>query len=82
MCRLFISRGQVEAFVTGLFGYSRDYVAFKGHLRDFLISLKEFAGSDLMLDEREAEVARVKNERDGRDKMIPGMVKPSDLMDD
>jgi exportin-1 len=68
--------------VIGLFGYSRDYVAFKNHLRDFLISLKEFAGSDLMLDEREAEAADKKQRGLDRDMMIPGMVKPSDRMDD
>lgn len=43
----------------GLFDTCRDGAAFKQHLRDFLVSLKEFGGGDeLFTEEKEAEVAR------------------------
>lgn len=45
--------------VNGLFDNCRDQNAFKQHLRDFLVQLKEFGGGeDLFTEEREAEQAR------------------------
>lgn len=45
--------------VDHLFDSCRDIAAFKQHLRDFLVSLKEFgSGEDLFTEEREAELAR------------------------
>lgn len=35
-----LTASQIQTFVLGLFSLSKDYVMFKGHLRDFLISLK------------------------------------------
>ncbi|XP_031674675.1 exportin-1-like isoform X1 [Oncorhynchus kisutch] len=37
---------QVKVFVTGLFSLNQDIAAFKEHLRDFLVQIKEFAGED------------------------------------
>ncbi|KAJ3215232.1 Karyopherin transporter [Clydaea vesicula] len=73
-----LTPNQILQFVTGLFELSKDYNAFKNHLRDFLISLKEFAGNDLMLDEREAEAKKLKEEQLKQALLIPGMVKPSE----
>jgi len=39
-------RSQVSAFVDGLFNVNLDILTFKVHLRDFLISLKEFSVDD------------------------------------
>ncbi|KAI8924681.1 CRM1 C terminal-domain-containing protein [Entophlyctis helioformis] len=76
---------QIEQFVLGLFQLNKDAVAFKGHLRDFLITLKEFAGddnTDLFIDEREAEAADKKRADFEAALKIPGMIKPSDRPDD
>jgi exportin-1 len=55
---------------------------FKGHLRDFLVTLKEFSGADnaeLYLEEREqALVEKQKSDYEAALK-IPGMLKPSQL---
>ncbi|KAJ3031095.1 UNVERIFIED_CONTAM: Karyopherin transporter [Siphonaria sp. JEL0065] len=76
---------QVRAFVMGLFEHNKDLLAFKMHLRDFLITLKEFSGddnSDLFLEEKEAE-AKLKLEADRAAALrIPGMVKVYDRPDD
>ncbi|KAJ3008316.1 UNVERIFIED_CONTAM: Karyopherin transporter [Siphonaria sp. JEL0065] len=76
---------QVRAFVMGLFEHNKDLLAFKMHLRDFLITLKEFSGddnSDLFLEEKEAE-AKMKLETDRAAALrIPGMVKVYDRPDD
>ncbi|KAI9334595.1 CRM1 C terminal-domain-containing protein [Obelidium mucronatum] len=76
---------QVRAFVMGLFEHNKDLLAFKMHLRDFLITLKEFSGddnSDLFLEEKEAE-AKMKLESERAAALrIPGMVKVYDRPDD
>ena len=48
---------QISHFVTGLFALNEDPNKFKTHLRDFLISLKEFGGdnTELYADDREQE---------------------------
>ncbi|KAJ3194094.1 Karyopherin transporter [Irineochytrium annulatum] len=72
---------QVRSFVLGLFEHNKDLVSFKMHLRDFLITLKEFQGddnSDLFLEEREAEAQQKKDRERAAALRIPGMVKPHD----
>lgn len=80
-----ISRPRVELFVKGLFELNTDLNAFKIHLRDFLIQLKEFSAtdnSDLYLEEREME-AKMKEKAEMEAKLkIPGMVKPTDILED
>ncbi|KAJ3332106.1 Karyopherin transporter [Blyttiomyces sp. JEL0837] len=76
---------QVRSFVLGLFELNKDLMAFKAHLRDFLITLKEFAGDDnsaLFLEEREAEAKMKKEQELAAALRIPGMVKPHDRPDD
>ncbi|KAH6575064.1 hypothetical protein BASA60_005186 [Batrachochytrium salamandrivorans] len=77
--------GQIEQFVLGLFRLHADPHAFMGHLRDFLITLKEFGTDDnqeLFLDERESEAATRKKADFEAALKIPGMVKPHDRPDD
>ncbi|KAL1923674.1 uncharacterized protein VTP21DRAFT_8654 [Calcarisporiella thermophila] len=73
---------QIQRFTIGLFQLNNDLNTFKLHVRDFLIQLKEFAGTDnadLFLEEREAELEeKRKLEREYALK-VPGMVKPADL---
>ncbi|KAI9209722.1 CRM1 C terminal-domain-containing protein [Polychytrium aggregatum] len=75
---------QVRQFVIGFFSTDKDHNLFKGHVRDFLITLKEFQGdnSELFLEEREAEMAIKKKEEMDAALRIPGMVKPHDRPDD
>ncbi|KAJ3067940.1 Karyopherin transporter [Podochytrium sp. JEL0797] len=80
-----LQQNQVRLFVLGLFEHHKDLMAFKAHLRDFLITLKEFSGddnSDLFLEEKEAEAKqKLENERAAALR-IPGMVKVYDRPDD
>ena len=69
----------MQAFVTSLGEHHNDLNRFKLALRDFLISLKEFAGdnAELYLEEKETEA-----QRKAQDQMrIPGMLKPSQMDD-
>jgi exportin-1 len=76
---------QVRQFVLGLFELHKDYNAFRQHLRDFLITLKEFQSddaTDLFISDREAEAERNKQQQFEAALRIPGMVKPSERPDD
>ncbi len=76
---------QIRQFVVGLFELHRDYNAFRSHLRDFLVTLKEFQGedaSDLYISEREAEAEKQKQQQFQAALRIPGMIKPSERPDE
>jgi exportin-1 len=75
-----LSKEQVRLFVLGLFDLCKDPDAFKMHLRDFLVQLKEFEGdnSDLYLDEKERALALAQSEQSAKELAIPGMVPPND----
>jgi exportin-1 len=78
-------RNQVKVFVSGLFELNQDMTAFKQHLRDFLVQLKEFAGadnSDLYLEERESELEQKRKADLEAAMRVPGMLKPSDRPDE
>ncbi|KAJ3269891.1 Karyopherin transporter [Terramyces sp. JEL0728] len=73
---------QVQQFTIGLFKFANDPNTFKGHLRDFLVTLKEFSGSDnaeLYLEEREQALADKQKADYEAALKIPGMLKPSQL---
>eukprot|EP00605_Chrysophyceae_sp_TOSAG23-4_P001486 GSChrysophyteH1.ASY1.ANO1.1623.1 assembled CDS len=74
---------QVIAFVTGCFDDSFDINAFKQHLRDFLINVKEYAAGDrnddLYNEERELQQEKVSDELKAYQKSVPGLLKPSEL---
>jgi exportin-1 len=78
------SSPQITAFVEGLFSLNTQYDKFRLNLRDFLISLKEFAGDN-------AELYIVEKEQQERDKQaaeherrakVGGLLKPSELEDE
>ncbi|ORY64411.1 CRM1 C terminal-domain-containing protein [Pseudomassariella vexata] len=72
---------QINAFIEGLFMLNNQYDKFRLNLRDFLISLKEFAGDN-------TELFVVEKEQEARDKLtadherrakVGGLLKPSEI---
>ena len=57
--------------------------AFKVHLRDFLIQLKEFSDADeLYIEEKEAAMAAAKAAEQKRMASVPGLLPQSDVPHD
>lgn len=79
--RLMFSRIQIKQFVVGLFAFNDDFNKFKTHLRDFLISLKEFSGdnADLYAEEREQALRDAKAAERDRAMRVGGLLKPSEM---
>ncbi|KUL86542.1 hypothetical protein ZTR_04169 [Talaromyces verruculosus] len=75
---------QIKNFVIGLFAYNDDFTKFKTHLRDFLISLKEFAGdnAELYAEEREQALQDAKAAERDRAMKVGGLLKPADMDQD
>lgn len=78
------SRIQIKQFVIGLFAYNDDFNKFKTHLRDFLISLKEFAGdnTELYAEEREQALREAKAAERDRAMRVGGLLKPAEMDQD
>jgi len=74
-------RGQVTAFVEGLFTLNTQYDKFRLALRDFVISLREFAGdnAELYLVEKEQQESAAKAAELERRSKVSGLLKPSEL---
>lgn len=70
--------------MIGLFAYNDDFNKFKTHLRDFLISLKEFGGdnADLYAEEREQALKDAKAAERDRAMRVGGLLKPADMDQD
>jgi exportin-1 len=79
-----LKEAQITHFVTGLFQLTDDGNKFKTHVRDFLISLKEFAddNADLYAEEREKEKADLAATERERQMKVGGLIKPSELDDE
>ncbi|KAL1967492.1 hypothetical protein VTN77DRAFT_3007 [Rasamsonia byssochlamydoides] len=75
---------QIKQFVIGLFAYNDDFNKFKTHLRDFLISLKEFAGdnTELYAEEREQALRDAKAAERDRAMRVGGLLKPAEMDQD
>ena len=59
--------------------------AFKEHLRDFLVQIKEFTGedqSDLYLYEREEALKKAADEKRRAQEKVPGILNPHELPED
>ncbi|KAK4241098.1 CRM1 C terminal-domain-containing protein [Achaetomium macrosporum] len=72
---------QITAFVEGLFTLNTQYDKFRLALRDFLISLREFAGDNAELyqvekEQQERETRAAELERRSK---VGGLLKPSEL---
>jgi exportin-1 len=80
-----LSRTQVAKFVDGMFDIKMDLPSFKVHLRDFLITLKEFSDEDnsgLFAEEQERAVREQELARRAERSAIPGILKPSEIDSD
>lgn len=66
--------------MVGLFAFNDDFNKFKTHLRDFLISLKEFSGdnAELYAEEREQALQDAKAVEMDRYMRVGGLLKPSE----
>lgn len=67
--------------MIGLFAFNNDFNKFKTHLRDFLISLKEFAGdnAELYAEEREQALQEARTAERDRMMRVGGLIKPSEM---
>ena len=77
-------RPQIQRFISDLFSQAEDLNRFKMTLRDFLISLKEFAGDTTALyaEDREIEAQDSKDQARERAMKVGGLLKPSEIDDD
>ncbi|CAG8885738.1 unnamed protein product [Penicillium egyptiacum] len=76
-----LQEAQIKQFVLGLFAYTDDLNKFKTHLRDFLISLKEFSddNAELYAEEREQAVRDAQVAERDRAMKVGGLLKPSEM---
>ncbi|KAK4206128.1 CRM1 C terminal-domain-containing protein [Rhypophila decipiens] len=76
-----LTTGQIQAFVESLFTLNTQYDRFRLTLRDFLISLREFAGdnAELYLVEKEQQERDAKAAEHERRSKVSGLLKPSEL---
>ncbi|CAH8457797.1 unnamed protein product [Schistosoma rodhaini] len=73
---------QIRVFIDGLFSFDQDVAAFREHVRDFLVQIREVAGedlSDLYLEEREAEIAQAQAAKLRRHACVPGILGPHEV---
>jgi len=81
-----VSQTEVVKYVKLFLVPNQELATFKQHLRDFLISIKEYSrGEDnkvLFREEAEAAQAQLEANELARRQAIPGMLKPSELPDD
>ncbi len=78
------NRTQIQVFVDSLFTLNTLYDKFRLNLRDFLISLREFAGDNAelyLLEKEEQERDAKQADRDRRAK-VGGLLKPSEIDQD
>lgn len=70
-----INKIQIESFALALFNKANDYNEIKGVIRDFLINLKSFSGSneELFEEERKMQVEEAKKLEMLKRNLIPGM---------
>lgn len=78
---IFENSAQIKAFITSLQQQNQDPIRFKISLRDFLIQLREFQGEEVEVELFDDEAVRIKKEEDARRVgIVPGMLKPSEIM--
>jgi len=82
-----LTQNQVIKFVGGLFDRNMDLPTFKTHLRDFLVSLKEFEGDDggnqgLYDEERQQELQQQQQQETARRQAVGGLLNPYEVPDD
>ncbi len=76
---------QIRIIIKGFFDLDQNLQAFKEHLRDFLVQIKEFAGddtSDLYLEEREETLKKAAEDKRRIQESVPGILNPHELPED
>ncbi|XP_067010066.2 exportin-1 [Anabrus simplex] len=77
-----LTDNQIKITVQGLFNLDQDIPAFKEHLRDFLVQIREYTGeddSDLFLDERETALRAAQEEKRRIQMSVPGILNPHEM---
>ncbi|XP_063534495.1 exportin-1 [Cydia strobilella] len=77
-----LTDNQIKITVQGLFNLDQDIPAFKDHLRDFLVQIREYTGeddSDLYLEERLFSLRQAQEEKRRVQLSVPGMLNPHEL---
>uniref|UniRef100_A0A0V0G423 Exportin-1 n=1 Tax=Triatoma dimidiata TaxID=72491 RepID=A0A0V0G423_TRIDM len=77
-----LTDSQIKITVQGMFNLDHDIAAFKEHLRDFLVQIREYTGeddSDLFLEEREAELRQAQEEKRRVQFSVPGILNPHEI---
>lgn len=77
-----LSDNQIKITVQGLFNLNHDIPAFKEHLRDFLVQIREYSGeddTDLFLEEREAALRLAQEEKRRIQMTVPGILNPHEV---
>ncbi|KAG0419764.1 hypothetical protein HPB47_003885 [Ixodes persulcatus] len=77
-----LSDAQVKITVQGFFNLNQDIQAFKEHLRDFLVQIREYTGeddSDLFLEEREVALRQAEEEKRKIRMLVPGILNPHEI---
>lgn len=74
----------MTTFVEGMLTLNTTYDKFRLHLRDFLVSLKEFVGdnAELFQEEKEQQEREAKLADKERRQKVGGLLKPSELEDE
>ncbi|XP_076658878.1 exportin-1 emb [Halictus rubicundus] len=77
-----LTDNQIKITVQGLFNLNQNIPAFKEHLRDFLVQIREYTGeddSDLYLEERENALRLAQEEKRRQQMAVPGLLNPHDI---
>ncbi|PFX29369.1 Exportin-1 [Stylophora pistillata] len=77
-----LQHAQIKLTVQGLFDLNQNIPAFKEHLRDFMVQIKEYRGedvTDLYLDERDQQLKSAQEEKRKVQLSVPGIVNPHDV---
>ncbi|XP_059485052.1 exportin-1 [Neocloeon triangulifer] len=77
-----LTDNQIKITVQGLFNLDQDINAFKEHLRDFLVQIREYTGeddSDLFLEEREQALRQAQDEKRRVQMAVPGILNPHEM---
>ena len=77
-----LTDNQIKITVQGLFNLDQDIPAFKEHLRDFLVQIREFTGeddTDLFLEEREAALKKAHEDKRRFQMAVPGILNPHEI---
>jgi len=80
-----LTQNQIKITVLGFFNLDQDIPAFKEHLRDFLVQIKQFNGeddSDLFLEEREASLKAAQEAKRKIQSAVPGMLNPHEVSEE